>query len=160
MIPVPAEAERNTRNAAEDEVQSVKIKLEIVLDAIQTADDAFTYFYDTQTEEVIVLSDLDSYDEREAIADAIDSDMNRYLRLPTKYEIHEYRVMEEFSKAYPDSRIRFELCNAIRGSGAFRRFKNVIRYHSIEQEWYNWRDKTFREIAVRWCKDRGLEYIE
>ena len=56
MIPVPAEAERNTRNAAENEVQAMTIRLEIVLDAIETADDAFTYFYDTQTEDVIVLT--------------------------------------------------------------------------------------------------------
>ena len=33
------------------------IKLEQVLDAIETADDAFTYFYDTQTGETVVLSD-------------------------------------------------------------------------------------------------------
>lgn len=138
----------------------MKIKLEIVLDAIETADDAFTYFYDTQTEDVIFLSDLNTEEENEAIADAIDSDMNRYLRLPTKYDIHEYHIMEAFAEAYPDSRIRFELCSAIRGSGAFRRFKNVIRYHSIEQEWYDWRDKSYREIAVRWCMERKLDYTE
>lgn len=138
----------------------MKIKLEIVLDAIETSDDAFTYFYDTQTEDVIFLSDLNTEEENEAAADAIDSDPDRYLRLPTKYDIHEYRIMEAFSEAYSDSRVRFELCNAIRGSGAFRRFKNSIRYHGIEQEWYDWRDKAFRDIAIRWCIDRELEYTE
>ena len=60
----------------EIEVLPMKIKLEVVLDAIETADDAFTYFYDTQTNDVIVLSDLDSYEEREAIAGAWSTNWN------------------------------------------------------------------------------------
>ncbi len=138
----------------------MKIKLEVVLDAIETADDTYTYFYDTQTDEVIFLSDMNTEAENEAVTDAIDADMERYLRLPTKYDVHEYRIIESFSNAYPDSRIRFNLRNAIHGSGAFRRFKNLLRYHGIEQEWYDWRDQVYRELAVQWCKDRNLDYIE
>ena len=35
----------------------MKIKLEQVIEAIETADDAFTYFYDTQTGETVYLQD-------------------------------------------------------------------------------------------------------
>ena len=45
------------------------IKLEQVLDAIESADDAFTYFFDTQTGETVFLSDSlitgESYEELE-----------------------------------------------------------------------------------------------
>ncbi len=69
------------------------IKLEQVLDAIETADDAFTYFYDTQTGETVFLSDPlitgESYEELEEL---IESSGDRFLRFPTKYDIHEYTL--------------------------------------------------------------------
>ncbi|MBO5273509.1 MAG: hypothetical protein J6I45_02730 [Clostridia bacterium] len=80
--------------------------------------------------------------------------------MPTKYEIHEYCIIEAFSEAYPDSRIRLELLRSLRGRGAFRRFKDVLQSHSIEQAWYDWRGNAYREIAVRWCVEHQLEYTE
>ena len=127
------------------------IKLEQVLDAIETADDAFTYFYDTQTGETVFLSDPlitgESYEELEEL---IENSDDRFLRFPTKYDIHEYSIMENFVYSLP----------AICGRGAFRRFKNGIRYHRLEQQWYDYRDQAYREIAIRWCRDEGLEYTE
>lgn len=135
------------------------IKLEQVLDAIETADDAFTYFYDTQTGETLFLSDPlitgKSYEELEEL---IESSGDRFLRFPTKYDIHEYSIMENFVCSLPVGAARQELANAIYGRGAFRRFKNGIRYHRLEQQWYHYRDQAYREIAIRWCRDEGIEY--
>ena len=65
----------------------MKIKLEQVIEAIETADDAFTYLYDTQTGETVLLPDDIVFGERdeELIEDA---PMGRFLRFPTKYDIH------------------------------------------------------------------------
>ena len=137
------------------------IKLEQVLDAIESADDAFTYFFDTQTGKTVFLSDSlitgESYEELEEL---IESSGDRFLRFPTKYDIHEYSIMENFVYSLPDGTVRQELSNAICGRGAFQRFKNGIRYHRLEQQWYDYRDQAYREIAIRWCRDEGLEYTE
>lgn len=101
------------------------IRLEQVLDAIETADDAFTYFFDTQTGETVFLSDPmitgESYEELEEL---IESSGNRFLRFPTKYDIHECSIMENFVYSLPAGAARQELANAICGRGAFRCFKN------------------------------------
>ena len=137
------------------------IKLEQVLDAIESADDAFTYFYDTQTGETVFLSDLlitgESYEELEEL---IERSGDRFLRFPTKYDIHEYSIIENFVYSLPAGTARQELVNAICGRGAFRRFKNGICYHRSEQQWYDYRDQAYREIAIRWCRDERLEYTE
>lgn len=137
------------------------IRLEQVLDAIETADDAFTYFFDTQTGETVFLSDPmitgESYEELEEL---IESSGDRFLRFPTKYDIHEYSIMENFVYSLPAGAAHQELANAICGRGAFRRLKNGIRYHRLEQQWYDYRDQAYREIAIRWCRDEGLEYTE
>lgn len=137
------------------------IKLEQVLDAIETADDAFTYFYDTQTGETVFWVDPGITGEtNEELEDLIEDSGERFLRFPTKYDIHEYSIIANFVESLPPGVAREELIHAIRGQGAFRRFKNGIYYHQIEQQWYDYRDQAYREIAIRWCRDEGIEYTE
>lgn len=140
----------------------MKIKLEQVIDAIETADDVFTYFYDTQTGETVFLQDeLITGERDEALEELIETaPTGRFLRFPTKYDIREYSIMESFVESLPSGAARQELARTIRGRGAFRRFKNGIRYHGLEQQWYDYRDQAYREIAIRWCRDEGIEYTE
>ena len=137
------------------------IRLEQVIEAIEFVDDAFTYFYDTKTGETILWSDPsitgESYEEMEAL---IENSGDRFRRFPTKYDIHEYSIMESFVESLPPGATHEELIHAIRGRGAFRRFKNGIYYHQLEQQWYDYRDQAYREIAIRWCRDEGIEYTE
>lgn len=46
------------------------------------------------------------------------------------------------------------------GKGAFRRFKQSVRYHGLEQRWYDYLAEAYRELAIRWCAEKGLEYTE
>ena len=139
----------------------MKIKLDIVLDAIECADDAFTYYYDTETKDSVFLQDpLYTGESNEELEDLIDNNPDRFYRLPTKYDIHEYSIMEDFVNDLPSGRAKDELASAIHGKGAFRRFKNGIEYHGIEQLWYDYRDNAYKQIAIRWCKDNGFEYEE
>lgn len=139
----------------------MKIRLDQVIDAIETADDAYTYFYDTQSKETIFLADPMYTGERdEALAELIENSSGRFLRFPSKYDIHEYSIMQSFIDDMPDGAARRELASAIRGKGAFRRFKNGIRYHRIAEAWYSYQASSYREIAIRWCRDNDLEYEE
>ena len=144
------------------EVLAMKIHLEQVIDAIETADDAFTYFFDTQTGETVFLQDEIAIGERnEELENSIENaPSGRFLRFPTKFDIHEYSIMESFVESLPPGVARQELAYAIRGRGAFRRFKNGIYFHRIEQQWFEYRDHAVREIAIHWCRDVGIEYEE
>ena len=139
----------------------MKINLQQVIDAIEEADDNWTGFYDSQTGETVWLGDTlltgESYEEQEEL---IETSENRFFRFPTKFDIHEYSIMEDFVDDLPAGAIRNELMNAIRGRGAFRRFKDGIYYHGIKQQWYDYQADTYKRIAIRWCRDEGLEYEE
>lgn len=138
----------------------MKIKLQQVIDAIEEADDNWTGFYDSQTGETVWLGDRDFDDDYEETEELIETSENRFYRLPTKFDIHEYSIMEDFVDDLPAGAIRNELMNAIRGRGAFRRFKDGIYYHGIEQQWYDYQADAYKRIAIRWCRDEGLEYEE
>ena len=92
------------------------------------------------------------------LAAEIENDSKRFLRFPTKYEIHEYRIMEDFIEQLSPGKVQSDLSYSIRGKGAFRRFKESIRYHDLEQQWYDYLEKAYRDIAVRWCTEEGLAY--
>lgn len=134
------------------------IKMSALMEAIELASDAGTYYYDFEKQEAIYLSE-DSWDwdeEDKELAELIDMEWDRFVRLPGQYEIHEYRMMEEYIDELEDEKMQSELYRAIQGRGAFRRFKDKIRYAGIEQQWYDFQNKAYREFALRWCEENNI----
>jgi hypothetical protein len=107
--------------------------------------------------------DLDDYPEwqQEEIRNARDVlESDDYIALPSKFDIHEYGIMEDFCCSVEDDAVRADLLEAIRGRGAFRCFKSRIHAHRIEKRWYSFRDEAFLEIAREWCERNGIPYTE
>lgn len=137
----------------------MKIKLQTVIDAIEQASEAYLTYYDLKAKETVYLPDVWVTGETdEELAARIEQEPERFLPFPTKYEIHEYSIMESFVDYLPPGRIKSELSGAIRGKGAFRRFKQTIRFHGIEQLWYDYQANAYRELAERWCRDNEMEW--
>ncbi len=137
------------------------IRLQQVIQAIEEADDVFTSFWDTKTGETVYLADsLMTGEMDETFAAEIENAPERYLRFPSKHEIHQYRIMEDFIDQFSPGKAQEELAYTIRGKGAFRRFKQSVRYHGLKQRWYDYLAETYRELAIRWCAEKGLEYVE
>lgn len=138
----------------------MKVRIDVILDAIEMADDSYTYFLDLETGDSVFLADeLATGLDNEGLEDEIDENPGRYLRLPTKFEIHEYHIMEEFIQTLKGERAdRLEY--AIQGRGAFRRFKDMVGRMGISQQWYDFQAEYYRNLAIEWCRDHGLEYTE
>ncbi len=109
-------------------------------------------------ESVISLQDIEK-EEVEIAADIYENSSD-YLELPDRYDINEYAMLEEFSVSVEDDKASRMLQIAIKGSGAFRRFKEMVRELGLDQEWYTFRDAQYKEVAIEWCRINELEYIE
>lgn len=139
----------------------MKIKLKLVIQAIEEASDSYTLFYDTKEEKTVYLPDEFVTGERDTmLEDLIENNRSRFLRFPDKYEIHEYSIMEQYIDWLPRGKVKTELSSAICGKGAFRRFKATLRYHGVEQQWYDFKAEALREMAIRWCEENELEIEE
>ena len=152
------------------------VKLSIIVDALNSQFDENTSYLDKNTGDVIVISDeefraadegkpLDDYPEwqRPSIEIAkkiIDNDISSLIELPSKFEIDEYRMMEKFILSLQDDTISEKLYLAIKGSGAFRRFKATIDQFGLTKEWYNHRDAAYKELAIEWCSENNINYID
>lgn len=80
-----------------------------------------------------------------------------YLALPDRFEIDEYRMMERFALGIPYARQRDEVLAALRGSGAFRRFKEAVLRLQLTEEWYTFRERRYEEVARAWCESNNIE---
>jgi hypothetical protein len=83
-----------------------------------------------------------------------------YVSLPSKYDLHEYQIMESFCQVPRDPRITETLLADIKGRGAFGRFKNRLQELGLEREWYQFRGEALKKIAVEWCRANRLQYID
>jgi hypothetical protein len=98
--------------------------------------------------------------ENRMIAMDVVDNFENYIELPTKYEVNEYEIMEDFCLTISDQRRQDLLLRSIKGKGAFRRFKDQIIDFEIEDQWYSYRDERFKQIAIKWCQDNNLNFIE
>jgi Uncharacterised protein family (UPF0158) len=83
---------------------------------------------------------------------------DKYVELPDKWEINEYNIMESFCDSVDNENISEALYVAIRGRGAFRRFKDAVIRYRIEKRWYSFREEVLRDIAIRWCEGNDIIY--
>src|SRR5262245_46062518 len=114
-------------------VMSLPVKLQDVIDAFELAADETSYYLDKRTGEIEMIADefwravedddlVEDYSEwqREVILKAkeIWDGEEHFAKLPSKFDINSYGIMERFCHEYPDPRVGERLSEAIRGKGA------------------------------------------
>jgi hypothetical protein len=151
------------------------VKLQDIIEGMEMQFEGTNTYLHVKTGEIISVSqddlraaeDGDSFEHlpewhQEAMKVAIDviENYEDYKRLPTKYDINEYDMMEDFCFTINDERSKNILLKAIEGRGAFRRFKDQIHRLGIEQNWYAYRDGRYKEIAIDWCRKHDIYWVE
>ncbi len=102
--------------------------------AFEDRDGDGQWFLDLETGEAVRVNEHDDDELGEQIEAGFGE---RYLRIPYQGSDAAYRDMEEFIDSVTDDRCRGLLDVAIRGEGAFRRFKDVLQAHPAERErWF------------------------
>jgi hypothetical protein len=114
---------------------------------------------------------LDEYEtqntepEELEIAHAIEQDLaGRYVQLPEADTGEDYRDMEAFIFMVSSPRLVDRLERAIRGRGAFRRFKDELHNADSDvdelERWYAFKQERLGERIRSWLKAERIELIE
>jgi hypothetical protein len=152
---------------------AVTVRLQDIIDALEIQFDESSYFLNLNTGQVETVSndllseaeesidsepDLPEWQKAEwEIAKQIVS-TDCFRRLPTKFDVHEWAIMEEFSLSVESDKIREDLLHAIHGRGAFRYFKDLIQRYRIEQAWFSFRGEALKQIAIDWCEEQNIPW--
>lgn len=105
-------------------------------------------------------TDLSNIDRQELLnAARIEGDAdNRYRVIPKPDSRDGYQDMQEYIWSLEDEHLRELLETAIQGSGAFRRFKDVLsRYPEAQENWFRFRDERERRRMTDWLASQGIE---
>jgi GAF domain-containing protein len=159
------------------------IKLSEIIDGLDVQSDEVHSYFDKKTGRVVSLTSEDTSelegeweegdwedddrdegplidDETRQLRHDWEDRPDDFLSLPSQFDIHEYSIMQDFAESLTNARQADELLHAIRGSGAFRRFKDRIEDLGIRDQWFEYRAAAFKEIAIEWCEDNGLSYVD
>jgi len=95
-------------------------------------------------------------------ADAVEGGLGtRFLRVPEADSREGYGEMQAFIETVSSPRLQERLWAAIRGRGAFRRFKDVLASAPAERErWFAFKDARLRQRVLAWLADEGIEPAE
>ena len=131
--------------------------------------DLIEEMYDDEGNQIITLEELlqqreDIQDWQKEVlleADRVDREFgSRYISVDRDDPYQDYNDMDHFIATLDDDRLQDRLWNAIRGRGAFRRFKDLIARHpDVEEQWYAYQDARAKERLLRWLDAHDIEPI-
>jgi hypothetical protein len=151
---------------------AIRVRLQDIIEGMEWQSDETISYLNTRTGEVVTVTaehlaaaeageaDVEQADwERDAmaVARAIVGSTD-YVRLPDRFEIDEYRMMERFANLCVEEGARTQLDLALRGSGAFRRFKDAVSQLGLAKRWYAFRGRGYEEVAIEWCQVHGIDF--
>lgn len=131
-----------------------KVKLQTIIDALELVNDETSVYYDTESGNTEIWLEYGDNDiDEEELEERLDE--GRYIAFPDRMEINEYHMMEAFAYNRDE-----RLVVAIKGRGAFRRFKDMAENIGLIDDWYEFRDNCYKSRAEDWCRTHNLEWDE
>jgi len=145
----------------------VRVRLKDIVEGMEFQSDELTAYFHRPTGRVLTVSDEaftaaeeddEEWVEPEELAEArnILAHEDEYVALPDRFEIDEYRMMERFALGIRNAEHQEELLRALRGTGAFRRFRDTVRRNGVTDEWHSFRDRGYEEVARAWCETHSI----
>jgi hypothetical protein len=150
------------------------VQLQAVVDELEVLDDEWRAYINRKTGELASFSsDLERSIQNEEDPSSRpdwERDMRQdcegvlndpdFILLPSKFDIHEWRIMERFCLSLDNERLSNRLLDAIHGRGAFRMFKNEVHRLGIQDDWYRYRNDALKTIAADFLEENEIPYSD
>ena len=151
---------------------SLPVKLQDVIDALEASDEELSHYLDKRNGQIFMVTseEMEAAEDDELISEYPDWQREGILKareilqsmdfvaLPTQFDIHEYKIMEDFCLTFANRQVGEQLLRLIRGSGAFGRFKHAINSMGVEEAWYEYRGTEIEKLAIEWLEKEGIDY--
>ncbi len=133
-----------------------RIRIDELMMGLQDHDYSNHHYFDTETGEVVFISDFLDVDE--GLADLLEEERERFIEIDRVSSQEAWQIMDDFVGTVTNGRIHNQLATAISGKGAFRRFKDTLYdYPDIRQRWFIYEEKRYLELANDWAEMNELD---
>ena len=148
----------------------MKVELKDVIEAIEFENELLNHFYNKKTGVIIYKEDFETTNytsedinrineleewEREIVNNLFDLNKHPedYIQLPVKDESYELNMMMEFCNSFSDINMPDKIESE-------EELKKIIQDKNLLSEWYDYREYVEKEIAIDWCNENNIEYVE
>lgn len=133
--------------------------LDAIVDAIRYSN-RDENFLNTRTGEIVTIFYDMSDREKDDVEDLLDSDWENFIELPNSQDADSFGIMRDFIYNLPAGQARESLYTAIKGRGAFKRFKDVLHSFGLNGEWNAYESDRMHEFASNWCKENNIQFSD
>ena len=157
-------------------MKKLKVDVEDIAMIMDNQDRSDSYYLDIETGETIsipeeIMTALEMGESCEGLpawelellpqAKEIIEGSDRYEEIPTRDSHQAFTLMVEFTREVEDRKLQKELDSALKGKGAFRRFKDRLReYPDIEKQWFKFKAAQDKKEVRDWLESIGIEMEE
>ena len=150
----------------------LKVDLNDVIECIEFEGELLQHYYNKNTGIIMYIEDsstatykaddihnLNNFEdwEKELILSLHDFRENPsdYIQLPSYDDINKHGMMIEFCNNIEDIELRNKILN---NKDSFRELRQSIENEGFINEWYDYREASEINLAIKWCNDNNIEY--
>lgn len=139
----------------------MKISLDTLVDAMKIADDNNQFFWNNVTGQMICLSKrggtVSEYKEKEQ---HLEENWHDYCKVPNCFDVDELGMMEEFVAELEDEELQDSLGAFLEEREDREEFARILENLDLAEEWEEFRNDSYHEAALEWCRENQIEYID
>ena len=133
------------------------VKLSQIKDALEDVNMESSCYFNKETNEILWYWD---YNKEYSTYKEEDEYNENIINMFDFFTKNDFYIMQDFIETVKEIDIRNKLYKVTKGKGAFYRFRNVLEENNIVNDWYQYRDNKYKDIAKAWCIDNNIEFEE
>lgn len=84
----------------------------------------------------------------EEVLDEVEAHPEDFIEFRPLEKRADYNMMAEFAQELPDQRQASALLDALSSKKPFRHFREVLRHHDLEEDWYDFRKNALKALVL------------
>ena len=127
----------------------------IITEIAELLDVGDRVFMHRQTFELLSFPDPERNEEvwetdylMDEVLDEVEAHPDDFIEFRPPEKRADYQMMSDFSHELPDQRQANALLDALSSKKPFRHFRDVLKHHDIEEEWYEFREAGLKMLVL------------
>lgn len=133
------------------------VKLSLMVEGLKWVLGHSTVYINIEKNTLVNITDLADVPQ-EHIYDEIEEHKNDYVELPSYKQIDTKKIAVDYVNSLPDGAVKKRLEKALKGFFPMRKFLKEIDIFEYSNNWYIFRSKALKQIAINFLNMKHLEY--
>lgn len=148
--------------------ENLDVKLKDIVDALEKIDSWQGYVDIKEGKVHMVGGEFSATDAEKILSEEerlkqvfeIEDQWQRYIALPSSYDIDERKIMIQFIDALIEKEAKVQLVSIMMGTGFLLRFVYCVKKFGLYENWRIYYRNELFCVARDWCEENNVSYIE